>query len=302
MHRATGDKRGIANSLSHLAWVLFVSQGNPTTARSLLEESLTLFRELGDKGNIAQCISLSGRLALSQGDTAAGRSLLEESMLLSREIGSLWGITESLAVLAQMEASQGDLAAARTLYEESLTLARERNYKDLLPSCLEGLAGVVAAQAEPTWAAQLWGAAKTLRDTIGTPIPPVERAGYERSVAAARAHLGEKAFTAAWAEGRTMSPEQALAARGPVTIPEQLPVVPQPTTREKTSPTYLTGLTSREVEVLRLVAQGLTDAQVAEQLVISPRTVNWHLTTIYSKLGVSSRSAATRYAIEHHFV
>jgi DNA-binding NarL/FixJ family response regulator len=56
------------------------------------------------------------------------------------------------------------------------------------------------------------------------------------------------------------------------------------------------------VEVLRLVAQGLTSAQVAEQLVISPRTVNWYLTVIYSKLGVSSRSAATRYAIEHHLL
>ena len=54
--------------------------------------------------------------------------------------------------------------------------------------------------------------------------------------------------------------------------------------------------------MLRLVAQGLTDAQIAEQLVISRRTVNWYLTTIYSKIGVSSRSAATRYAMEHHLV
>jgi DNA-binding CsgD family transcriptional regulator len=63
---------------------------------------------------------------------------------------------------------------------------------------------------------------------------------------------------------------------------------------------YPAGLTAREVEILRLVAQGLTDAQVAEALVISPRTVNWHLTTIYSKLQVSTRSAATRFAIEQH--
>ena len=56
------------------------------------------------------------------------------------------------------------------------------------------------------------------------------------------------------------------------------------------------------MEVLRLVAQGLTDAQLARQLVISPRTVNWYLTSIYSKLQVSSRSAATRYAIEQHLV
>ena len=62
------------------------------------------------------------------------------------------------------------------------------------------------------------------------------------------------------------------------------------------------GLSAREVEVLRLVAQGLTNTQVAQQLVISPRTVNWHLTTIYSKLGISSRSAATRYALEQHLI
>jgi DNA-binding CsgD family transcriptional regulator len=61
-------------------------------------------------------------------------------------------------------------------------------------------------------------------------------------------------------------------------------------------------ITVREVEILRLVAQGLTDVQVAEQLVISPHTVNWHLTSIYSKLGVSSRTAATRFAIEQQLV
>ena len=68
----------------------------------------------------------------------------------------------------------------------------------------------------------------------------------------------------------------------------------------KRLPTYPGGLTAREVEVLRLIAQGLTDAQVADQLVISHHTVNSHLKAIYGKIGVSSRSAATRYAIEHH--
>jgi DNA-binding NarL/FixJ family response regulator len=62
------------------------------------------------------------------------------------------------------------------------------------------------------------------------------------------------------------------------------------------------GLTAREVEVLRLLAQGLTYAQIAEQLVVSRRTVNGHATSIYSKLGVTSRSAATRYAIDHHMM
>ncbi len=90
-----------------------------------------------------------------------------------------------------------------------------------------------------------------------------------------------------------MTPEQALAAQG------QKPT-PTPTTTMIPPPTYPAGLTARQVEVLRLVAGGLTDVQVAEKLVLSPRTVHAHISSIYSKLGVTSRSAATRYAIEHH--
>jgi DNA-binding CsgD family transcriptional regulator len=60
------------------------------------------------------------------------------------------------------------------------------------------------------------------------------------------------------------------------------------------------GLTPREIEVLRLVALGMTDAEVANRLFISPRTVSQHLRSVYSKLDVSSRSAATRFAIEHN--
>jgi len=210
-------------------------------------------------------------------------------------------MAESLAGLAQVEASQGERAAARTLYEQRLTIARERNYKDLLPSCLEGLAGVVAAQGDPVWAAQLWGAAESLREVMGTSIFPVYRASYDRSVAAARTQLGEKAFAAAWAQGRMMTPEQALAAQGKEMIPTPIPTRPTSATPTKSS-TYPDGLTAREVEVLRLLATGLTDAQIAEQLVLSLHTIHAHLRTIYSKLGVTSRSAATRYAFEHQLV
>jgi DNA-binding NarL/FixJ family response regulator len=73
------------------------------------------------------------------------------------------------------------------------------------------------------------------------------------------------------------------------------PATPEPAAAERDP----TGLSAREVEVLRLVAKGLTNAQVAEKLFISPRTVNRHLNSIYAKLGVSSRAAATRFAVEH---
>jgi DNA-binding NarL/FixJ family response regulator len=126
-------------------------------------------------------------------------------------------------------------------------------------------------------------------------LEPLERAEYERTVENVRTELGEEAFTAAWAEGRTMTPEQALAAHLPMGEPSRAPSAKLPIT-------YPDRLTAREVKILRLVAQGLTNDQVAEQLVISSRTVNTHLTSIYSKIGVPSRSAATRYAIDHHLV
>ena len=108
-------------------------------------------------------------------------------------------------------------------------LTMELGNKLLMASCLEGLAGVSLAQGASAWAARLWGTAAALREAIGTPLPPVERADYECSVASARVQLGEKAFAVAWAEGRTMTPEQAFAARGPVTIPAEPPARPPPT-------------------------------------------------------------------------
>ena len=179
-------------------------------------------------------------------------------------------------------------------------IARKVDDKVLIAVCLEGLAGVVAAQGESAWATRIWGAVEALRDAMGVPLPPVERAGYERSVAAARAQLGETAFTAAWAQGRTMTPEQALTAKGPVTLPQPISPEPAPTSTVVPPSTSPAGLTEREVEVLRLVAQGLTNAQIAEQLILSPHTVHAHVRSIHSKLAVTSRSALTRYAFEHH--
>jgi predicted ATPase/class 3 adenylate cyclase/DNA-binding CsgD family transcriptional regulator len=235
-------------------------------------------------------------ITFKQGDVVTAQSL-------TKEIRHQLGTTLWLALLAQGAARMGDYTTARALSVRSLTLASKVGDNRDIVLYVEGLADVVAAQGESTWAARLWGSAEALRETMGTPIWPIERARYERTVAAARASLGEKAFAAAWAEGRGMTPEQALAAQGSTMVSSASTTGGQSSAPPDTSPiTYPDGLTAREVEVLRLVAQGLTDAHIAEQLVISPRTVNTHLTSIYGKIQVSSRSAATRYAIEHHLV
>ena len=169
--------------------------------------------------------------------------------------------------------------------------------------CLEGLAGVAAAQGQPVGAARLFGAAAALRGAIGAPMEPARRAAYERHLAATRAQLTEEAFATAWAEGRALTPEQAVAALGQAPILEQPTAGAQPSvSRDQPSAPCPAGLTAREVEVLRLVAGGLTDAQIAERLLLSPRTVHAHLRAIYGKLEVGSRSAATRYALDHNVV
>jgi predicted ATPase/serine/threonine protein kinase/DNA-binding CsgD family transcriptional regulator len=291
IHRKLQNKRGIAHTLSQLAQVLFVSQGDQARVLSLLDECLEVSREIGFKEGIAASFWISGQVALGQGELVRARSLAEESVVLYKEMGHRHGTAESLPALGKVLAAEGDYAAAHKLYEEGLLISGELGEKWLIAACLVGLGEVVAAQRQLAWAAQLWGAAEALRDTIGVPIILVERADYERSVSAARVHLGERAFAAAWAQGRSMTLEQALAARG------QKPARTSTTT--VTPPTYPDGLSAREVDVLCLVAKGLTDAQVAEELVLSPRTVHAHLSSIYSKLGITSRSAATRYAIEH---
>ncbi len=211
-------------------------------------------------------------------------------------------MTLSLYALAQVVTAQGDNARSQSLYEEGIAVARKAGNRQTIAFGLECFASVVAVQGQLAWAARLWGAAEALRESIGAPIPPVERSAYESSVTATRAQLGEKPFAAAWAEGRLITPEQALAAREPVMIPKPIPTESSSTPPAKPAATYPDGLTTREVEVLRLLAQGLTDMQITEQLVISPRTVNNHLTSIYSKIQVSSRAAATRYAMEHRLV
>jgi len=161
---------------------------------------------------------------------------------------------------------------------------------------------MVVGQGEAGWAAQLWGAAEALRESVAVPMPQVERANYEYAIATARTHLGKQAFATAWAQGRMMTPEQAIAARGQKLFSDQSDAQAQATKSKRSSSSSPNELSEREVEVLRLVARGLSDAQVAEALVISPRTVNAHLRSIYSKLNITSRHAATLFAIKQQLI
>jgi len=290
-------KRGIAFSLIHMAQMLFVSQNDQATVDSLLGEGFALARELGDTDSTAYSYVLKGQIAFSQGDTDDALSFLERGAKLYREVGSLHGIAESLSQLGRVVATQGNNSQAYALYEESLAIARELRHPGLIASCLEGLAQVIVAQGKAVWAARLWGAAEALREAVSIPRPPIEQAAYERSVANARRKMGEKAFSAVWFQGRGMTPERALAARGQETTPSVATVMTTPPTAS--TPAYFAGLTAREVEVLRLVVRGLTNTDIADELGLSEKTIAHHLTHIFNKTGSENRAAAAAFAIRH---
>jgi len=119
-------------------------------------------------------------------------------------------IAVSLNNLGKIARERGDIRAARALHTESLTIRRKLGDKGGYPWSLEAFARL-SAPVDPERAARLWGAAEALRESLGLPLPPNEREDYDRHRTAAREALGEEAFAGAWAEGRTMTPEQATA-------------------------------------------------------------------------------------------
>ncbi|GHO90306.1 hypothetical protein KSF_003540 [Reticulibacter mediterranei] len=311
LFRTQGDKQGMLYALVRLIRCLYFSQVDPPRAQSLARECLALSREVGYKQGIAAALSYSGLLALQGGDEITARSHLEEALQLRKELASPWGIARGTYYLAGLSLAQRDYATARRLYETCLAMVQEIGDKEFLSSCLEELAAAVIAQAneedsvqKSLWAGHLWGAAEHLREAISAPLPPVHRHAYEQAVALAQSCAGEHALRTAWAKGRSMTSEQALTA-----WPSAMALMPTPDSVRSsvTMPachavTAAAGLTAREMEVLLLLTEGLTNPQIARQLVVSLPTVNTHVASIFNKLGVKSRSAATRHAIERHLV
>ena len=249
-------------------------------ARSLLEEALTLCREMDDKDGIAWALVNLALVFLFQGEYERARTLLEAAAVLSRERGDSWSIVNSLWILALVMSFQGDLTRAHVLLEESLVLFKELGDRQNVAQSLGSLAWITIVQGDYATARALLEESLTLARAVGS----------KWYIAACLVGLG--AVVAAQGE-------EVWAARGPVTMLTTTPAGPSSVPHARKAPPYPNGLTEREVDVLRLVAEGLTDAQIAKELCIEPSTVNSHLKSIYSKIGVSSRSAATRWAIDH---
>jgi DNA-binding NarL/FixJ family response regulator len=160
-----------------------------------------------------------------------------------------------------------------------------------LTACVEAMAEIAAAVGETAWAARLLGAAEANRVRTGVSRMPRALAGQHRLMADVQAALGETAFAAAWAAGRRLSPDEARAEATRVMEIISGATEPIPPARGAGN-----DLTAREVAVLKLVADGLSDRAIADALFIGVATVRTHLANTFGKLEVGSRTAAVAAA------
>lgn len=300
--RTTKQKKNLARALRSLGR-LRLAQGETTDARSLFEESLALCRETKDVFHMARALDLLGQFEFEQGNAELAQPWLEEARRSYHALGTQRHLAWISLRLAEAVRQQEKYEEAHACYRKSLELFEHLNEAAGIASVLRSWGQLVAQQHKHQWAARLWGASQVWSERqtsqhFSLPVDHLQPTGAnnEPVVASVRQQLGPQAFTTAWEEGQEMPLARFLASQAlyePVASQSPTPL------HREVGPSHLT---EREIEVLRLVARGYTDAQIAEVLVISPRTVHAHLRSIYSKLGLSSRFAAIRYALDAHLL
>jgi len=305
LFREVGDTWGLALALVGLGDVI-ISEGDLPSAHHWLQESLALFQEVGDTWGRALALDGLGEVMRCQGDYEQAAKFYDESLVLFRHLDNKWRMAYLLHNLGHVARAQGNYEGMADLFEESFVLFRELGQKAGIADCLAGLAAVAGVQGQQELAVQLFAASQALFNALGVRLDPADRAEYDRNLASVRTRLDEATFHVAWALGQQMTWEQILAAPEQVKRKRNL-TTPHPAShfvfsQVPPSASFPAGLTAREVEVLRLAAQGLSYAQIAERLIISARTVDAHLRSIYGKLGVTSRNDATRVAREHQLL
>jgi DNA-binding CsgD family transcriptional regulator len=274
---------------------LAADRGDYDVAEVFLEAARVLFLRLEAHGWVSNALYHLGIVAYGRGDLAVAEARLGEALAASRDTGVPTDAAYCLEYLGLISCDRGDVALAAERLAACAEHGKLRvmtNYRGRLVAAVAVLA---AAAALPEAATRLFGAAEAANGGTGLSPALPERAVYARAIDRLRSAIGAEAFERARQQGRLLTDETVDAEMG--TLLEAVGETERPQRAVAAG-----GLSAREVEVLRLVADGLTDAEVAQRLSISPRTVGQHLRSVYTKLNVPSRAAATRYAVEHGLV
>jgi DNA-binding CsgD family transcriptional regulator len=222
-------------------------------------------------------------VALAAGDLVAARRCADDAVAATTG----WHLSAALTTRARVAIALGEPEQAQRDAHEALAITASTGAYVGTPDILECLAELAIGAGSHRQAARLFGAADSIRQRIGQVRFKIYDPGYETSVAALRDAIGKDDFDRAWAEGAALSTDEAIAyaqrGRG-----------------ERKRPSSGWGsLTPTEREAVRLVSEGLTNKDIATRLFISPRTVETHLTHVYTKLGLTCRVQLAQEAARH---
>jgi non-specific serine/threonine protein kinase len=279
--RRIGHTWGAMRSLESLAGLAYAS-GEFAEAAQRLAEAERVARETGDTWNLARLLETFGDVERSRGEYAHAAALYAESRTLFGELG-LGPYPSVVHNLGYIALAAGDHARAFASFGEALAQFRRTGDRRGAAECVIGFGCVLSARGDAFLAIQCFAAGSSALERLESQLWPSNRADYERWLAVARARVVEGVFESAWTAGSAWTIEEA------VRFVHDLPAPPARSAGL---------LTSRELEVARLVAQGKTNRQVADALVVTEKTAANHTQRVLDKLGIHSRAQLAARAVE----
>jgi predicted ATPase/DNA-binding SARP family transcriptional activator/DNA-binding CsgD family transcriptional regulator len=285
----------LSNLLGYLA---INDEGDYARGTILWEESLALARELEDDYSVGITLGNLGHVALLQRDFNRAKARSEEALASANELGSAGVelVPSACVNLGLATLGLGEHERAMESFEVALVRGQNMGRTPQAIEALEGMASLAGAMGKATRAAHLWGAAETAHQATGIiAFSPGELALHEPHLALASSQLGDEAWQEALAKGRAMSLEEAAE----YALSEEADQPEATLAQERlTSAEPMGNLTPRELEIVLLVARGLTNRQVSTELSISERTAGNHVANILKKLGLRSRAQIASWVSE----
>jgi non-specific serine/threonine protein kinase len=301
--RASGD--GLVISMAVFAQgSLALWRDDLNLAETCYQDALARVQGLDKQDAIRRVLWQLGYVDSLRGDYDAAEARFAESLEIARAAGWRIPIAYALEAIGTCARERGEYQRSAALFGEALELLVDSDDPGLIRICLKSLGAIAAVAGQPERGARLFGVGEALWDIyIGGTEPAFERTRYDRAVAPANAQLTPDAFEAARSAGRTMPVEDAIADALAVARDVGGPSFVLPGGNEPASPplksTPPAGITPREIEVLRLLAAGRSDREIAAELFVSRNTAANHVAHILAKLGVPSRAAAAAFAVRH---